>query len=98
MACRAGWKAGARLGRQWGAYLHRVGHVVVRRVIDAGEEVLTQLQREEPGCSAPHQKDAPAQDAQATGISTFSPQKLEPLSAGTGPGELAEPPLLIWGA
>lgn len=37
---------------QWGAYLHRIGHVVIRRVIDAGEEVLTQLWTEGPG-SAP---------------------------------------------
>lgn len=52
MACRARWEPGATLGRQWGAYLHGVGHVVVRCVIDAGEEVLTQLWTEETeGCS-----------------------------------------------
>lgn len=37
---------------QWGTYLHRVRHVVICCIIDAGEEILTQLQREEPGCSA----------------------------------------------
>lgn len=58
-------------------YLHGVGHVVVGRVVDAGEEVLTQLWGKEPGCSAPEQKDAPLRGTQATKISTFLPQKAE---------------------
>jgi len=91
IACRARWEPGDRRGRQWSAYLHGVGHVVIRCVIDAGKEVLTQLWREEPGCLAPDYKDAPAWGAQATAISTFSPQKTEPLSTGTAPGVLAEP-------
>lgn len=58
-------------------YLHGVGHVVVGRVVDAGEEVLTQLWGKEPGCSAPEQRDAPLRGTQATKISTFLPQKAE---------------------
>lgn len=87
-----GW---SQTRRQWSAYLHRVGHVVIGCVIDAREEILTQLRREEPGCSASCQ-DAPAQGTQATGISTFSPQKSEPLSSRKASQELAEPLLLIW--
>lgn len=58
-------------------YLHGVGHVVVGRVVDSGEKVLTQLRGKEPGCSVPEQRDAPLWGSQATKISTFLPQKPE---------------------
>lgn len=57
---------------------------------------LMREKRSSHSCGQKRQKDALAWGVQITGISTFSPQKTEHLSAGTAPGELAEhPPALI---